>query len=734
MRKPPFASNGSMSLADRFRNRNPKIFGKNTIVMKLLRWHRASRLHVMRAYLIFILSCTFLLFCFNVISFYRERENVTRLSQTNYELAAKTAAADTERDIDSHAKECLSNRNIFFDAKRSDSLSYLKQFRGDVELLKKKFPVAHEFFVFDRDRVLFPRVEEPPAQDLAFFLASEPNQNRIEFKAFLSEAERHQNLDRQAEAAGFFSRAEDLNVSERLKALAVYRYAQGLLRGNHIEEAAKAYAHLLDRYGDEYDSTQTPYALLPLRSHFPSQVLFFGPQRLRSIYDHLTDGRWEMSTEQLEQYRADLEARLGIYVAGLTSSYLEHHRLGKVLLAAISTRHLRLEDDFGSMSLMDRDTEHQIFFCRDRTHPNVFVGFSLWMPWVAGRMREALANQFPGKKSLEVSIINDLQAGSEDEHEIHVSFPTILPFGKVRVAMQSDEAPSTRLPREELWFIAISSFTFISILAVVVYLLIRVSWDIRWFQVRSDFVSGVSHDFKTPLSLVRLYSETLADHDEDFSPEERKNYTRIIARESARMSRLVDNVLNFSKIEEGKSESSGLKLDDIGNALEGVIEEYCEYLTWKGFELKSSISHGLPPVRFSPERLSQMVLNLIENAVKYSTSSRFIGVNAWCQDREVFIEVEDHGPGIPVEEQRNIFLPFYRTSNGNEKGGCGLGLYLVNQVMKEHGGRVEVESMINKGSRFRLVFPVEGSKEPKISLLAALGRGWFNNAKENTHR
>jgi two-component system phosphate regulon sensor histidine kinase PhoR len=258
-------------------------------------------------------------------------------------------------------------------------------------------------------------------------------------------------------------------------------------------------------------------------------------------------------------------------------------------------------------------------------------------------------------------------------------------------------------------FIAISAFMFLSILAVGLHLLMRVSWDIRWFHLRSEFISGISHEFKTPLSLVRLYSETLANDGPDFSPDERKRYIRIIARESERMSRMVENVLTFSRIEQRQKKPLALQEGDLADIVNQTIDEYSEYLSWQGFAIKLSIQSSIPPVQLSRERVSQMILNLLENAVKYSGESRLIRVNAWAQQSGVVIEVHDNGLGIPQEEQERIFQPFYRAPRGAEKGGCGLGLYLVEQVMKEHGGRIEVESEVNVGSRFRLIFPLGDS-------------------------
>jgi two-component system phosphate regulon sensor histidine kinase PhoR len=250
-------------------------------------------------------------------------------------------------------------------------------------------------------------------------------------------------------------------------------------------------------------------------------------------------------------------------------------------------------------------------------------------------------------------------------------------------------------------------------MGIGVKLFIQVSWDIQWFKLRSEFVSGVSHEFKTPLSLIRLYSETLASAKQEFSAEDQSNYIRIIARESDRMSRMMDNVLNFANMEQGRRRYE-MREGDIRETVTQTVNDYSEYLTWHGFYVRCSVWPQVPPVLFNPQQVSEMILNLLDNARKYSGNSRQIRVNVWVQDEEVVVEVRDHGIGIASGEKDKIFQPFYRVSRGQEQGGCGLGLYLVDQVMKGHGGRVEVESEINKGSRLRLIFPAVGYKKAEF--------------------
>ena len=279
-----------------------------------------------------------------------------------------------------------------------------------------------------------------------------------------------------------------------------------------------------------------------------------------------------------------------------------------------------------------------------------------------------------------------------------------------RVSSNRLESFLSYLPQDkDTWLAAISTIMFLPVIGFGLYFFIRVSWDIRWFQLRSDFVSGVSHEFKTPLSLIRLYSETLASNEMDFSPEDRRNYLRIIARESERLSGLINNVLDFSKMESGPKPSP-MNEGDLSSVISQAMQDYSDYLMYRGFEVKTSIQPQLPPVRFNSEQILQAILNLLDNARKYSGASRLLRLNAWTDHGEVVVEVKDHGIGIPADEKSKIFQAFYRISSQDSKGGCGLGLYLVDQVMKEHGGRVEVDSELNRGSAFRLIFPASLSK------------------------
>lgn len=223
-------------------------------------------------------------------------------------------------------------------------------------------------------------------------------------------------------------------------------------------------------------------------------------------------------------------------------------------------------------------------------------------------------------------------------------------------------------------------------------------------RLRADFVSGVTHDLKTPIAVIRLYSDILASRDESGDPE-RSSFYRIIARESDRLGRLVDRVLTFSRIERG-GQVYRFEQADPAPVIARAVDDYGEFLERAGFALKRQLAASCVPVRLDAAAVTQAVANLLDNAVKYSGESREIGVSLAQRNGSVIFEVEDHGAGIAAAEQSKVFDRYYRAPNGSGQGGYGLGLYLVRHVMEAHGGRAELESEPNRGSRFRLVFPV----------------------------
>ena len=240
------------------------------------------------------------------------------------------------------------------------------------------------------------------------------------------------------------------------------------------------------------------------------------------------------------------------------------------------------------------------------------------------------------------------------------------------------------------------------------YLLLRdVNRDVRMNEVRSQFVASVSHELKTPLTAIRMFAETLAmgrTGDERTKSE----YLETIVNESERLARLVDNVLDFSKIEQGKKiyRLRPTRLEDVAGSAARALQFP---LAQQGFQLHLTVQDEMPGVQADPDAIQQAILNLLTNAMKYSGDAREIDLRLGARNGDAVIEVVDHGLGMAPDERKRVFEKFYRAPSHESRliAGTGLGLTLVAHIAQAHGGRVEVESAPGAGSTFCIFIPIE---------------------------
>ena len=245
------------------------------------------------------------------------------------------------------------------------------------------------------------------------------------------------------------------------------------------------------------------------------------------------------------------------------------------------------------------------------------------------------------------------------------------------------------------------------IVASGAYLLWRdVRRDVAMSNLRSQFVSSVSHELKTPLTAIRMFAEMLRMRPGS-DPGLRQEYLDTIVNESERLSRLVDNVLDFSKIEQGRR-LYRFQPTSLAGVIDSVVRAVRYPLQQAGFELRVTNDDVLPEVNADADALQQAVLNLLTNAMKYSTTQKQIDLAVERRGGTIVIAVRDYGIGIPAEHRRRIFERFYRvpTPENQRVPGAGLGLTLVAHIAKAHGGEVVVESEPGAGSRFSLHLPL----------------------------
>ncbi|HLE63616.1 MAG TPA: HAMP domain-containing sensor histidine kinase [Pyrinomonadaceae bacterium] len=233
-----------------------------------------------------------------------------------------------------------------------------------------------------------------------------------------------------------------------------------------------------------------------------------------------------------------------------------------------------------------------------------------------------------------------------------------------------------------------------------------VSKEVALARLKSDFVSNVSHELRTPLALIRLYAETL-ELGRITAQEKKEEYYRIIRKESERLTALINNILDFSRIEAGRKEYD-FRETDIAELVRNTLDAYRFQIEQQGFAFEQSIDPSIPRVRVDREAIARALVNLVNNALKYSANEKFIGVKLYRADGALKLEVVDRGIGITRREQSKIFEKFYRTGDAlvhNTKG-SGLGLSLVRHITQAHGGEVVVESTPGKGSKFTVSLPL----------------------------
>jgi signal transduction histidine kinase len=240
------------------------------------------------------------------------------------------------------------------------------------------------------------------------------------------------------------------------------------------------------------------------------------------------------------------------------------------------------------------------------------------------------------------------------------------------------------------------------------YLLLRdVRRELNLAEMRSHFVSAVSHELKTPLTAIRVFTESMR-MDEDMERTTQQEYLDIILQESGRLGKLVDNVLEFAKVEHGKKDyrMQPVPLVEVIEAAARIMKYPLEQA---GFRLELALDRNLPPVPADRDAIEQAILNLLNNAIKYSGESREVALRLFQDDSQAVIEVIDHGIGISQENRKRIFERFYRVPSPENRHitGAGLGLTLVEHIAKAHGGSIEVDSKTGEGSKFTMRLPLE---------------------------
>ena len=291
-----------------------------------------------------------------------------------------------------------------------------------------------------------------------------------------------------------------------------------------------------------------------------------------------------------------------------------------------------------------------------------------------------------------------------------VPFREGLPGWRLALYRAPGGSPGASVRRQVMLFTAAFGLLLVMIAVGVVATYRLVRRETEMARLKADFVANVSHDLKTPLSVIRMFAETLelGRVRDDASREE---YYRVMTQESERLSRLIDNVLDFSRIESGRR-----RYERVPTAVEPLVRDTLEAFAYpleqQGFKVEVTIAADLPEVPMDAEAIGQALANLIDNAIKYAGPERVVTIDAHREGERLALAVTDRGLGIPPAEHARIFEKFYRVGRSETQGrrGSGVGLALVRHVVEAHGGTVTVRSAAGEGSCFTLWLPLGGEE------------------------
>ena len=233
-------------------------------------------------------------------------------------------------------------------------------------------------------------------------------------------------------------------------------------------------------------------------------------------------------------------------------------------------------------------------------------------------------------------------------------------------------------------------------------------------EMKSDFVAITSHELRSPLAAIRGFVDTLVSHLDALSPEDVREFLVVIDQQSARLARLVEDLLVVSRIDAGE-----VTLDPAEVDLPAVLMDTVQGLGEQAGQVHMRLSYDLPRSAWvDANRLDQVLRNLLHNAMKFSPEGPPVVLSASAEGpwdgQEVVISVADHGIGIAPEEQTRIFHRFHEAESANTRGaeGAGLGLYITRRLVEAMGGTIEVVSALGEGSTFTVRLPVRSPTAP----------------------
>jgi two-component system phosphate regulon sensor histidine kinase PhoR len=685
-----------------------------------------SRRKIIVVFLMAILLPSLIVGYLSLNTVLKRRDAVRRLLESNLWVSGEAALQNCERTLLEYEAGTLTKENF--------SPLYPSQPDSPIVIDSTHTTGEHTLFLLDSEfRIVYPvtarslqRESQGDAHEAALQTFREIE--NLEFS-------RQDYMGAVALYEEYLSSASALH-----KPFAMQGLARCLVAAGYYSRAMAVYADLAGRYSQRHNRAGHPYGIaaglqlaeLERRQNRKEESI----HRLLTLYENVRTGTWILNPATYDFFVSELESSLDAHLN--TESYPDLHKtyqeqkdkpspykarltfidfIEKSAVPSIRERTAVFKSAGGSATgrfpAVRGDAYGFVSFATlpDFHDGRTFYGGFLWnLEILPERFLQPVLETLTRESELEFTLVSGNESAEDDRTRL-LSFRSMpLPW-KLAV---SQPGIST-VESSARWEMVLYGSLLIVIVALMVFgtfLIMRdMARESEATRLKTEFVHNISHELKTPLTLIRLYGETL-QRKKNLSAKEKNESYEIITKESERLSHMVNNVLDFSRIEMGSKEFH-MKQEDLARVIRETLDSYRYHLEKKRFIVHSEIASDLPDMTFDEEAMVSVLVNLLGNAMKFSPGEKEVRVRLVRIGNNAVLQVTDKGVGIAPSEHEKIFQRFYRSGDSMVSGtsGSGLGLPLVKHIVEAHGGHIDVESDVGKGSRFSIAIPFSGPKE-----------------------
>ncbi|MFC2089020.1 ATP-binding protein, partial [Calditrichota bacterium] len=526
-------------------------------------------------------------------------------------------------------------------------------------------------------------------------------------------------------AAGTYKKTIKAAGSSHEKATAINGLARVLFKRKLYDQARVQYKILAEQFGDEIDQTGTPFAYYSL--HQLNRMNLISPneqteKNIKSILVNLNEDKIpltnhiELHLKELkdtilnpDQINQKLKSDVTRLINAIDNKILfanrEANLITQYLSGALIQPSLPVAKNFIGITGKFED-KPVLLILNSAPVSGRIVGFKTDLNFVKKKVLNDISN-LKTEFELEIQIVTKKQLNQTESNEFTLirDLSSLVPAWQILVKPKNLDILNQYITTRR-WIYSITLILLIFGMFLGIILVFRdMSREKRLGQLRSDFVSNVTHELKTPLTSIRMFAETML-LGRIKKKKEQQEYLSIIVNESARLTRLINNVLDFSKIEKNKKEYH-FELINLSEVIQSAINSMAYWLEEQGFKIEVKIESDIK-TKADGDAIEQAVLNLLSNAMKYSFKRKEINLEVWTENQSINIQVRDKGIGVAESQQKHIFDKYYRAHSGHQgdKGGAGLGLTVIKHIVEAHQGTIKLKSQVNRGSTFTIVLPV----------------------------